>query len=152
VYFHAGGLTNVQVLSSIVDPGAANGANITPDVPTALYLFRDAGATEIIVGSDSGEVRGATSAWSGDDTTNFTGQINGIVYSPTHDRVVAVADNGELGYWDATDKATNNSFNLVSSGFAITTRIMAVDWNATDGIFIAVAKNGQICRSTNGTN
>lgn len=143
--------TGLYIGSVISDNTLTAADTITPNVPTAMLSFFNAGVQNRILGAVDGTIYGRA-GWTGVDSLAFAGHINGLAFSPIHERVVAVADNGELGYWDAVDKTVGNTWNLVSTGFNPTTRIMAVAWNVTDGLFIAVAKNGQICRSTNGTN
>ena len=74
------------------------------------------------------------------------------VYSPLHTRTVIVGDTGAIGWIDDSGRATADNVTAVTNGFNPLANILAVDWNETDGIFIAVADNGQIARSTNGTN
>ena len=93
-----------------------------------------------------------TSQDSNDNLTFIGTALRGAVYSPLHTRTVIVGDTGAIGWIDDSGRATADNVTAVTNGFNPLANILAVDWNETDGIFIAVADNGQIARSTNGTN
>jgi hypothetical protein len=123
----------------------------TGNTPTAMGFFNDSGQQRVY-GTVLNNVVGEVTGWSGVDTATFSNQMNDFAYSSTHGRVVGVGDNQQMGYWDAANKAVTDAWVVIESGFDPTTNIRAVAWNGTDGVFVAVAENGQICRSTNGTN
>jgi hypothetical protein len=117
---------------------------------TAMGLFFD-GANAEVYGGIGGVIGGST-GWTGDDNVTFSSAIRDFAYSSIHERLVCVGDSGILGYWDRANKSSTNAWIPISHGFDPLTNIHAVTWNGTDGVFIAVAANGQIARSTNGTN
>ena len=122
------------------------------NTPNAGGLFNDGTSPDARVwGCTNGNIIGSSN-WVGDDTTTFIEQVQDFAYSSFHDRLVCVGDNGQIGYWDGADKNVANAWNVVQNGFDPTTNINAVDWNSVDGVFVAVAENGQIARSSNGTN
>ena len=137
-------LAALLVLTACDALGAGN-------IPHALLSFFDGTTAVRAYGCLNGNVIGFLN-WTGDDTTTFVNAWKDAIYSPFHDRVVLVGDNGQIGYWDGADAVVNDAVNNVTNGFDPTANIQAVDWNESDGVFVAVADNGQICRSSNGTN
>lgn len=86
------------------------------------------------------------------DTVTFSNQINAFCHADLHGRTVLVGNSGTIGYLDDANLTTNDSWVSVANGFDPLTDINAIAFNEVDGVFVAVAANGQICRSTNGTN
>jgi len=73
--------------------------------------------------------------------------VNGVVGAiALNGLFVAVGDNGKIAY----SSNYGDTFIQVSNGFIPTANINDVHYDEEDKIFIAVANNGQICRSTNG--
>jgi len=101
-----------------------------------------------IIGLSTGNITGSIVGV--DDVTFGASQLNGFAYSSLHDRAVAVAADGKIGYIADADIATVDSWTLVNNGFNPLTDVQCVHWDSIDGVFIAGAANGQICRSTNG--
>lgn len=86
------------------------------------------------------------------DNVTFTAQLNEVIYSPLHDRLVVVGNNANLGYMQGDETTIADNWTFVASGFGPLVNILCVDWNESDGIFIAGGEDGTICRSSNGTN
>ena len=140
-----------QTLGHTATPNQAE-ASLT-DTVTAIGFFWDANipGEARIYGFDNGGIQGVAN-WQGDDSITFTQRITDFAWSPTHDRLVCVCNLGYLGYQDTANRATANKWTAVTNGFNPLANITAVEWNESDSVFVAVADNGQICRSTNGTN
>ena len=139
------------------------------DVSASAYITSAFGNLENILGwelhgiltnrvftfvTDAGSVKcfNNTLADSEDDLTFNGNPLRDVVYSPLHTRVVVVGDNASIGWLDDSGRTTADNVTAVTTGFAPLSNILAVAWNETDGMFVAVADNGQIARSTNGTN
>ena len=120
------------------------------NIISASIFFWDGTGTVRVYGTETGWIEGYI-RWTGNDIVSFTSRINSFAYSPLHSRLVCVGDNATVGYWDIGNKTINDSWVPVASGFSPTANINAVVWDENDRVFIAVADNGQICRSTNGT-
>jgi hypothetical protein len=87
------------------------------------------------------------------DLVTFSDNVNAITYmSAAPGRFIAVMDNGRIGYIDTDDFGSSAAWTEVTNGFNPLANILDVHYNDTDAVAIAVADNGQICRSTNGTN
>ena len=85
------------------------------------------------------------------DRTTFSSAINDFAASSADQRVVCVGDLGVVGYFPAVDIGLGSKvWTEISNGFSPSTNINAVAYNETDGVFVAVATNGQICRSSTG--
>lgn len=136
-------------LSTITDPSWSS-SNSIGAAPTCGVYFFDVSQAKVF-GHAGGNITGVAN-WAGDDTVTFTQPIRDFAWSPAHARLVCVGDNQTLGYLDSSSQDTNDAWTSIANGFAPTANIKAVEWNASDGLFIAVADNGQICRSSNGTN
>jgi len=85
-----------------------------------------------------------------DDVTFGVSVVHAFAYSATHDRFVAVADDGKIGYLDRDDAPTFDSWTLVDNGANPLADFTDVAWNEVNGIFCAVNNQGQILRSSNG--
>ncbi len=120
------------------------------NVITAIGQFYD-GGTCTVYGDSDGDIYGSA-IWTGDDTATFVSQINGFAHSDFDDRLVCVGNSGTVGYWNVADKTTADKWNFIATGFDPLTNVNAVARNESDGIFVAVASNGQICRSSSGIN
>ena len=88
--------------------------------------------------------------WTGEDVVTFSNPIHDFAYSPLLDMMVCVGEMGTVGYLHETDKLVTNNWTVAENSFAPTARVLGVARNDVDQMFIAVADNGQICRSTNG--
>jgi len=84
------------------------------------------------------------------DTVTFADPIRDMVYSQYADIAVCVGDNGTIGYLEFANLGTADSWTMVPNGFFPTANVTKVDYNESDHVFIAIADNGQICRSTTG--
>lgn len=86
------------------------------------------------------------------DTTTFSYAINDFAHSTALARSVCVGDNAQIGYIsDAVlDAGTANAWTPVVNGFNPASDVLAVAYNEGDGVFVAVADDGVICRSTTG--
>jgi hypothetical protein len=85
-----------------------------------------------------------------DDVTFGGSRINDITYSALHGRFVAVADDGKVGYLNDADVAVADAWTLVGNNFNVTAKIRCIHYDDNDGMFVAGADNGQICRDANG--
>ena len=127
--------------------GTGDSASPVSGTPASLGFFWT-GASTKVYGTTTGGIAGY-SDWTGDDDTSFNQQINDFAYSALLRRMVCVANNGTIGYWEQADKADANAWNVSQNGFSPLTNINAVGRNEVDGVFIAVGGT-KICRSTNG--
>ena len=124
---------------------------------TAMYSCTVTGSavagTYMLRGSANGNIdnRPLSTTSVASDTTTFSGAINGFAASSADQRIVCVGNLGVIGYFAAADLGYGSrTWTEISNGFSPTTSINAVAYNETDGMFVAVATNGQICRSTTG--
>ena len=142
--------TSAWSVSSAI-AGSWTQTDITVGPTTAGVGLYDGSQTVRMYGQADGDIIGKL-GWTGDDTNTFTQPIRDFAYSTAHARLVCVGDNAELGYLEGADGIADkvDAWTAVSSGFAPTADITAVDWNAVDAMYIAVANNGQICRSSSG--
>jgi len=76
--------------------------------------------------------------------------LESIAYSPILSRLVVVGINGFIGSIEQAALTSAFPVTVIPNGFNVLTTVNDVHRNDTDGYFIAVAANGQICRSTNG--
>jgi hypothetical protein len=114
-----------------------------------IFAFVDNANNDVIaIAHDNGDVTfydstsPTLSLLSRDDISLGGNALYGVAYSPLHNRTVVVGANGTIGYCNDADTSTNDSVVGVANGFA----------PSNSGQFIAAADNGQICRSSNGTN
>ncbi|MEE8364201.1 MAG: hypothetical protein V3R76_00305 [Gammaproteobacteria bacterium] len=77
-------------------------------------------------------------------------RINDVVFSPLHNRAIYIGDNARIV--SSETQFGSGSFTARQNGFNPLTHLLCIGWDEDDGIFIVGASNGQICRSTNGTN
>lgn len=77
-------------------------------------------------------------------------RINDVIFSPLHNRAIYIGDNARIVSSDSD--FASGSFTTRQNGFNPLTDLLCIGWDEDDGIFIAGASNGQICRSTNGIN
>lgn len=130
----------------------SNTTSRSTKLPAAIRFESTAQGNDCWVCVDINAYVEGDSGWAGDDALTFVGsQPQQFCFSPAHDRLVAVCANGIIGYWDGVNGDTNDTWVLVSNGFSNTARINACAWSPEDGVFVAVAHNGQICRSSTGT-
>jgi len=120
------------------------------DVTANLGYRALIGATpQILNGHDDGRIYG-NNIFSADTLTFGSSGIRGFAYSETHERFVAVGDDGKIGYVDWADILVSNAWTLVDNGANPLADFTAVAWNEVNGIFVAVNNQGQILRSSNG--
>lgn len=88
------------------------------------------------------------------DDVTFGNAIRAFAYSSFDGRLVLVGDAALVGYNDDVNinADATDAWTFVSTGFDITANVQDVDWSEDDRLFIAVADNGQICRSSTGLN
>ena len=86
------------------------------------------------------------------DDATFSYAINDFAHSIAAGRSVCVGDNGQVGYLadSVLDVGTADAWTPVVNGFNPLSNILAVAYNEGDGVFVAVADDGVICRSTTG--
>ena len=85
------------------------------------------------------------------DNVTFIGvTLNAAAYSVLQSRFVIVGSNGTIGWLDLSNYGNVDAWTAVSNGFAPGVTINDVGRNDTDNVFIAVAENGEIARSTTG--
>ncbi len=135
-------------LSNPSDTTATVRIGFTGATATALNFFTYLGVDYQYHGHADGEIANVSNIRS---TIFGSSQINDFAWFAVHARMVAVSDDGKLGYVDATlGLDTSDVWVLVSTGFNPLSNIMCVHWDADDGIGIAASNQGEICRSTNG--
>lgn len=133
------------------DTASSTGYSVSPSVPVCHLSFYVTAQTAIIC-SATNWVIGRAGPWTGSDTTSLSQTTRDMAYSSAHDRVVGVGDLAQIWYWDGVDKTVVGSLTVVANGLDPLANFTAVTWSGVDGVFVAVADNGQICRSSNGTN
>jgi hypothetical protein len=103
-------------------------------------------------GHEDGEImRTTTDVDSGVTPLTFgTSAIREFAFAPVHSRLIAVADDGKIGYLDEEINYLNPAFTLVSNGGNPLSHFTCVGWNDSDGMFVACNDDGQILRSSNG--
>lgn len=86
-----------------------------------------------------------------DDSVTFAYPARSISYSSFLGRAIVVGDNAQLAYIDPVNFGVADAWTAVSNGLDPTSNFTAIYFDdGDDRIFIAVADNGQILRSTNG--
>jgi len=109
-----------------------------------------------VIGQSDGKIEmGTMGSTEYDDDVTFSNAIRRFSHSLLLDRTVCVGDAATIGYIDDADMQTVNgggidAWTAVDNGFAPTANISSVAYNESDAVFVAVADNGQICRSTTG--
>jgi len=103
-------------------------------------------------GFADGEIARSTSNFETTPNTTFgTSAIRAFAWSNTHNRVVAVGDDGKIATIEESNMGSGEGpFSLVANGSNPLSNFTEVHWDETDGLFIAVNDAGQILRSTNG--
>ena len=149
IYFASPNSTILRSYASAIATTDVNAGSSSTSKSCIAFYSPLPGLTSVVAGNINNNVTGITT-WLGDDTTTWANNVLCFAFSPSQDRLVAVGVNGFIGYWDVANRATNNGWTLVSNGFSNSTNINAIDWSPTDGVFVAVAANGQIARSSTG--
>ena len=109
-----------------------------------------------VVGQSDGKIEmGTMGSTEYDDDVTFSNAIRRFCHSQLLDRTVCVGDAATIGYIDDANMVTSNgggtdAWTAVDNGFGPTANILSVAYNESDAVFVAVADNGQICRSTTG--
>jgi microcystin-dependent protein len=128
----------------------ASGPNLgSGNSAKGIGMFHDGDVGVQVYGCTNARIIGS-SGWIGDDTTTFTEEHNDFAFSLNNERLVVVGDNAQMGYWDKSDLLLNDAWTSITNGFDPLAIITAVGRNDADGVYVAVADNGQICRSTTG--
>lgn len=135
------------VYQSVNDAGASF-THSHSGIITALGYDYNAGASanRLFTGSTTGNIIVNNTL---DDVT-FSNAIRDFAVSEMHERTVCVGDSGTIGYLPDASIGSVDSWVSVSNGFDPTANVLCVDFNETNGVFIACADNGQICRSSTG--
>jgi len=122
------------------------------DIITALHVNVESGSSRDWNGHGNGEIFANVTDVDADTTpiTFGTSAIRGFAFSDTHQRLVAVSDDGKIGFLDAELFYVNPAFTLVANGSNPLANFTGVEWNEADGLYIAVNDDGQILRSSNG--
>ena len=150
----AGGNDHIETrLTTGVSAGSFGTGHTTTVISiTVIMAFDDGlGSVPAIFAGSTGLVDGLQ-FWNADDTVTFTQAHRDFAWSPLHERLILVGDNAQLGYLDVADRGLTDAWTIVQTGFNPLASILGVVWDSTHGVFVAVADNGQICRSTNGIN
>lgn len=121
-------------LSGIIVLNATISGSIKP-----LLAFGETGTVLKLASYGAGSITVPTSPFG-------TSRINDMTFSQEHIRVVAVGADGKIAYSDDA----GDTWTLVANGFAPTAIINHVEWSSTDRVFIAIANNGQMARSSTG--
>jgi len=145
--------TSVVYFSSFADTSGATDETVGSTVTGLIRYTVPGTGTRTVAGLTNGNIElfqigGAAVV---DDVT-FADPIRNFAHSDVHNRLVCVGDNATIGYIADANVASPDAWVAVQNGFDPLADILAVEFNETDGVFVAVASNGQICRSTNGTN
>lgn len=147
---YLGGLGRIEVYTkggSLPSPGIASiGGNFT-----AMCAFLEGGGLFSWGASDFGNIaKNISGTLDSLDDVTFTQAIRGVAWSPNHQRLVTVGEQAQIGYVDRVNFGNLDAFTVVPNGFNVNTNINSVWRDDTDNLFIAVAQNGQISRSTTG--
>lgn len=104
-----------------------------------------------IVGKRSGKITVNVTA-TATDTVTFTSSVREFAFSALLNRYIAVGDTAQIGYLEYADRGVSNGWTAVSNGLEPTANFTSVEYSEepANQLFIAVADNGQILRSTNG--
>lgn len=143
---------DVESYSNIPDTTASLVVNQSGigDTTAILSIIDATGSTEAIInGHNDGRIYGHN-IFNLDDVTFGSSAIKGMAHSETHERVVAVAEDGKIGFVNVADLLTSDAWTLVDNGANPLADFTAVAWNDVNGIFAAVNNQGQILRSSNG--
>jgi microcystin-dependent protein len=145
------GNTAIYGVTGEADTGVSSIQSFGTAALVAIFEFLDpsTGQAANVAGKANNDIDGG-SGWNAVDSLTFSNNMNDFAYLDVHDRIVGVGVLGQIGYWNRVDKAVNQTWHSVTNGFDPLADILAVDANNTDGMYVAVADNGQICRSTNG--
>jgi len=146
----AGHFQELRWDSGVTDSSLTGGFSTNDDI-SVIIRFEDNGTIPEIFAGFSGNVDGLQ-FWGADDTVTFGNIHRDFAWSPIHERLILVGDNAQLGYLDKADRALTDAWTNTGNGFNPLANIYGVVWDSTHGVFVAVADNGQICRSTNGIN
>lgn len=150
--------TTSQYYTSRNDTGASSDENIGATISAQAYFYITGLAVpqhRVFNGTTTGRLTwNVLGGLQVRDDVSATTQINEFARSDLHERVVAVGNSGVIAYVDdnTVDAGTADAWTSVANGLDPTANFTSVDFNETDGVFVAVADNGQICRSSNGTN
>lgn len=124
---------------------------------TAGWFGMFNGNDQNVIGAVNGTIRHTRDHWSNnesEDATTFVGiQINDFAFSNNRDRMVCVGNEATIGYLSQADwlaEVGNGAWTSVSNGFAPTAKVVCLERNESDDMFVACADNGQICRSSSG--
>lgn len=113
-----------------------------------LSFGQSPASSRIYGGHDDGDILNLTGIM---ETEVFgSSAIREMVISETHQRIIAVSDDGKIGFQDEVNYAVPSTFALVANGSNPLANFTGVKWNEADGMFIAVNDQGQILRSSNG--
>ena len=130
------------------------GTAAAPVTGIAWEFLTGTGGSRMFMGNGNGNIN----TGSGGSTTlildnvTFSDPINAFANSQSHDRTVCVGNAGTIGYISDALASTVDSWTAVANGFSPLADVKCVEFNESDGMFVACANNGQICRSSNGTN
>ena len=147
--------TVVSYFTSYGDGSASTaitaGANVMRSVS-----FDTADGIKTITASSTGALEYTDGNWNAAEVA-ITGvgsnSVTVIINSVLHGRTVLLGDSASLQYVDHADlDGTSPTTTAVANGLAPTANFTCGAFNENDGVFIACADNGQILRSTNGTN
>jgi len=106
-------------------------------------------SAQTFIGATDGQIDHIHGSWY-TDTTTFAEAINDFAHSRVSGRLVCVGDSGQIGYVNDANLGGNDAWTVAPNGFDVSANVTRVEYNETDALFIAVADNGQICRSSNG--
>lgn len=130
-----------------------NSSNLTPgNITSVSQVYNDDANWFWVATQDNGAISiNKNAALAGfKDSTTFSYRMNASTYSELFDRLIAVGNNSQIGYLDYANLQVADAWTPVANGFDPLANIK--DVHADGSVIIAVADNGQICRSTNGTN
>lgn len=155
-YWTVGSSTVTSYFTSFSDAASTTEKTGTAILTASSLEYVGESTVYGIVGQSDGKIEtGSVGSTEYEDNTTFSNPIRQFCHSVLHSRTVCVGDAGTVGYIDdanilATAAPGDGSWTAVDNGFAPTANVLSVDFNESDGVFVAVADNGQICRSSNG--
>ncbi len=105
-------------------------------------------AVDIIIGTEDGDLSMAFTTIRAASFGAMTGPVRGIAFTTVNNRYIAVGDGNDIVTLASADTESANKWESVTNPF--TANILAIAYNATDDIIIAVGSNGEIGRSVDG--
>lgn len=150
---YAGIATVIGFLSSDSDTGATSYSTYSNTIVEGITPY-GLNNYEVLI-ARRGASFGVVSSLKNNQTTDSVTTpepLNGLALSSVNNRTIFVGDNGYMCALELAEYSNTATpvIKAIANGFAPLANITAIHSDELNGLFIAVANNGQICRSTNG--